>query len=122
MLLMRVLAGGCFNKIHKGHIYFLKKAKSFGYLVVVLTHDKNNKKPYAVKAIKRRRNLAKIKIADKIIIGDAKDFSKVVKRIKPDVIILGYDQKLPIKKKGLGKIKIRRIRKLGKYSTHKIIR
>ncbi|MEM7819330.1 MAG: adenylyltransferase/cytidyltransferase family protein [Candidatus Aenigmatarchaeota archaeon] len=120
----KVLCGGCFNHIHKGHIYFLKKAKSLGdYLIVVLAHDKNNKKPYAIPAKSRKKYLEKLKIANKIVIGHPKDFMKTVKKYKPDIIALGYDQKLSkdIRNK-LKKIniKIKRIKKFGDYSTRKI--
>ncbi len=113
----KVLAGGCFNKIHEGHIYFLKKAKELGYLVVVLANDMNNRKPYAVPAKKRKKNLEKLGIADKIIVGDTEDFSKVVKKEKPDIIVLGYDQKLPVKKRN---IVVKRIRKFGNHSTKRM--
>ncbi len=115
---MKVLAGGCFNKIHPGHVYFLKKAKALGYLTVILTHDKNNKKPYAKKAGIRKKNLQKLGIADKIIIGHATDFWKVVKKINPDIIVLGYDQELPEQLKDrLRKTKIIRIKKFGRFSS-----
>ena len=115
---MKVLAGGCFNKLHKGHIYFLSKAKELGYLVVVLTHDKNNKKPYAIPAVKRKKNLEKLRIADKIVIGHTKDFSRVVKKEKPDLIILGYDQKLP---EGISKrINTVQIKRFGSYGSRRL--
>ena len=120
----KVLAGGCFNKIHPGHLYFLNKAKSFGdYLVVVLAHDKNNKKSCAIPAVKRKKNLEKLKIADKIITGHPTDFLKTVKKLKPDIIALGYDQKLSKKLKNEIrelKIKTKIIKKFGKYSSRKI--
>jgi len=120
----KVLAGGCFNKIHPGHLYFLNKAKSFGgYLVIVLTHDKNNKKPYAIPAIKRKKNLEKLKIADKIVIGHPADFLKSVEKLKPDIIALGYDQKLSKEMKNEIKrleIKTKRMKRFGKYSSRKI--
>lgn len=120
----KVLAGGCFNKIHPGHLYFLNKAKSLGdYLVVVIAHDRNNKKPYAITAAKRKNNLAKLKIADKIIIGHPKDFLETVKRVKPDIIALGYDQKLSGEmKNNIKELNIRtvRIKRFGKYSSRKI--
>ena len=115
---MKVLAGGCFNKIHKGHIYFLSKARELGYLVVVLANDRNNKKPYAIPAVKRKKNLEKLEIADKVVIGHVNDFSKVVKKEKPDIVVLGYDQKLP---EGISKrIKTVRIKKYGKYSSRAV--
>ena len=110
---MKVLSGVCFNKIHKDHVIFIKKT-------VVLTNDKNNKKDYAISAIERKKQITKLKIANKIIIGEPDNFTKVIEKEKPNIIALGYDQKLPkgteiiIKK---NKIKIIKIRKLGKYGT-----
>ena len=111
----KILSGGCFNLIHLGHIYFLKEVKKLGgKLIIVLTNDKNNKKPYAISAKKRKRALESLNIADKVLIGDSKDKTKIVKKIKPSIIVLGYDQKLP---DGLENFKHVRIKKLGDYST-----
>jgi len=111
----KILVGGAFNSIHPGHIYFLKEAKKLGdKLILLLTNDKNNKKPYAVPAKERKRLLKSFNIADKILIGDPKDKTRIVKEIKPDIIALGYDQKLP---DGLENFKHIRIRKLGSHST-----
>jgi len=114
----KVLAGGCFNKIHKGHIFFLKNSKKLagknGYLVVVLSNDKLNRKKYgkkAVKAVTRKRNIQKIKIANKVIIGHRTNFIAVVKKERPNIIALGYDQKLPVKKSLVKGIEIKRIKK-----------
>lgn len=111
----KVLVGGCFNKIHPGHIYFLKTAKKLGdKLVVVLTNDKNNKKPYALPVKERKRLLKSLNIADKILIGHFKDKTKIVKKVKPNIIVLGYDQELP---DGLENLKHIWIKKLSNYST-----
>lgn len=121
----KVLVGGCFNRIHKGHIFFLKEAKKLGdILIVVLAHDKNNKKAYKVSAKKRKKNIQELRIADKIIIGDEKNFCKVVLKEKPNIIALGYDQTLPPGVENIiekMKIKVVRIRKFGNYSTRKIV-
>ena len=111
----KVLAGGCFNLIHPGHIYFLKEAKKLGdVLVVVLSHDKNNNKPYAILAEKRKNMLEFLDIADEVVIGDAYDKIKIVRGIKPDIIVLGYDQKLP---EGLLEFRHINIGKLENHST-----
>lgn len=120
---MIVLTGGKFNKIHPGHKWLLKKAKKLGYLVVVLAHDKHNKKPYALPAKQRKKNLEKLKIANKVIVGSPVSFVSTVKKVKPDVIVLGYDQSLP---KGVEqyvrkhKIAILKFRKHGMHSTRKL--
>jgi len=111
----KILAGGCFNSIHPGHIYFLKEAKKIGdKLIVILTNDKNNKKPYAVPAKERKRMLESLNLADKVLIGSPKDKTKIVKKIKPDIIVLGYDQEMP---DGLESFEHVRIKKLSNYST-----
>jgi FAD synthetase len=115
MLIKKVLVGGCFNSIHPGHIYFLKEAKKFGdKLIIVLANDKNNKKPYVIPAWERKKKMEALNIADQVLIGDPKDKTKIVKEIKPDIIALGYDQKIP---KDLGDLEVVRIKKLGNYST-----
>ncbi|MEK6887885.1 MAG: adenylyltransferase/cytidyltransferase family protein [Candidatus Aenigmatarchaeota archaeon] len=118
-----ILTGGKFNKIHPGHVWLLKKAKKLGYLVVVLANDKHNKKPYAVNSRKRKAVLEKLDIADKIVIGSPRSFVLVLKKYRPHIIVLGYDQKLPedteeyVKKH---KIKIIRFRKYGSHSTRNL--
>lgn len=113
----KVLVGGCFNSIHRGHILFLKEAKKYGTkLIVIVTHDENNTKSYAISAKKRKKLIKALNIANKVLVGDSKDKTKIVKKIKPDVIILGYDQKLP---KGLEKYRVIRLLKINNYSTKK---
>jgi len=119
-----ILTGGKFNRIHPGHSWLLKKANKLGYLVVVLAHDSHNRRSYAVSAGKRKKSLESLGIADKIVVGDEKSFVKVLEKYKPNVIVLGYDQKLPdketqewIKK---NKIKIVKSSKHGEYSTRKL--
>ena len=119
-----ILTGGKFNHIHLGHIWLLKKAKKLGKLIVVLAHDKHNKRHYAVKAKVRKKNLDKLKVSDKVVIGSSTGFVGVVKKYKPDIIVLGYDQRIPdkiteeyIKKQ---RIKIVRFKKYGSHSTKKL--
>ncbi len=120
----KVLAGGVFNTIHPGHVRFLKKAKSLGdFLVVVVANDKTvlKKKPLLKPQEERKRALERLGIADKVIIGDEKDFLRVVKKEKPDVIALGYDQEFDKEKlKSLG-CRMVRIKRFGSYSTREII-
>lgn len=119
-----ILTGGKFNKIHAGHIWLLKKAKKLGYLIVVLAHEAHNKRPYAKLAKIRKKNLEKLKIADKVVIGDKDRFFKVLLKFHPDIIVLGYDQEMPdsesIEVANKMRIKIVRFRKYGKYSTKKL--
>lgn len=114
-----VLTGGTFNRLHTGHEYLMKECKKLGYLVVVLANDAHNKKPNAVKAEIRKANIEKLGIADKVVIGHPDSFVQIVYEIKPDIIALGYDQKMPPDVtedvlKGL-RIKVIRMQKFGDY-------
>lgn len=122
---IKVLCGGKFNTLHKGHIYFLEKSRQLGdKLIVIIANDSHNNREYAQPQARRKKNIENLKIADKVSIGDAKSFVKIIIKEKPDVIALGHDQKLPkdcieyVKK---NKIIIKRIKKFGNYRTSKIL-
>ena len=120
-----VLIGGKFNHIHPGHVWLLKKAEKLGYLVVVLANDKHNRRSYAMPARKRKIMIEKLKIADKVVIGSPTSFVRVVKKYKPNIIVLGYDQRMPDKETEeyvkKNKIKIIRFKKHGRHSTSDFI-
>jgi cytidyltransferase-like protein len=127
----KVLVGGVFNLIHPGHEFFLKKAKGFGdYLIVVVASNRTaclTKKYPVLDEKARKENLEKLGIADKVVIGDEADFMKVVREEKPDVIVLGHDQKMSEKelgkmltKEGIDCEVIRIKEKLKGYKTSKI--
>lgn len=111
---MRVLCGGRFNFLHKGHEFFLKKAKSYGdYLVVIVANDSHNKKrEHRESQETRKDNIEKLGIADEVVIGDEKNFFNVVEKFKPDIIALGYDQSLPFPEEKLKGIRVVKIDKL----------
>jgi cytidyltransferase-like protein len=91
-----VFAAGCFNRIHPAHLRLLRHARTLGdKLVVVLSNDAHNRKPNAVPAVERAKRLRAYGIADDVIVGDADGFAATLHRVTPDVLVLGYDQKLP---------------------------
>lgn len=92
------MAFGTFDILHPGHLFFLQEAKKLGdHLTVIVARDET------VSALKgrwprhseqeRKRRLAKLKIADRIRLGNNDDKMQVVSEEKPDIIALGYDQK-----------------------------
>ncbi|MBN2042976.1 MAG: adenylyltransferase/cytidyltransferase family protein [Candidatus Aenigmarchaeota archaeon] len=128
----RVLVGGVFNIVHAGHLFFLREAKKFGdYLIVVLASDMTavrNKRYPIFSSEKRKKILEKLKMVDKVVVGDNIDFLKVVRNEKPDVIVLGHDQKMSEKRleqetKKLGiECKVIRMKKFRRgYSVSKIL-
>ena len=94
-----VMAFGTFDLLHEGHEHFLKEAKKLGdKLYVVIAQDKTveevkHRKPVYT-ADDRRQNILDLKIADEVIIGHKQDKLKIIEQIKPDIIGLGYDQRV----------------------------
>ena len=93
---MTVFLAGCFNRVHKAHLRTLRLARALGdRLVVVLAHDAHNHKPDAVSAPVRRRRMLALGAADKVVVGEAGSFAASLLRERPDILALGYDQRLP---------------------------
>ncbi|MEM2908783.1 MAG: adenylyltransferase/cytidyltransferase family protein [Candidatus Bilamarchaeaceae archaeon] len=120
-----VLTGGVFDILHAGHLYTLRQAKKYGdYLVVVVAGDRHIKKK-GRKPIHSQRYRAmmvsELKPVDKVILG-GKNPEKIVKKIKPDVIVYGYDQKPFIKPKGVRIVKLRKYIEKESLKTSKIIK
>ena len=135
-----VLASGTFDLLHLGHVKFLEEAKEQGgdnaELIVIVARDstviaRKEKKPI-MSEDQRRALVESLKVVDEAILG-WKDFSieKVIDRINPDVIAIGYDQdgienevKKAIRENNV-KIKIAKIGRFGKReldSSSKIMR
>lgn len=90
-----MVATGTFDIIHPGHIRFLEEAKKLGdELIVIVAREKNvrHKPKPVIPEEQRRRVVEAIKFVDKAILGDENDIFKPIMELKPDVIVLGYDQ------------------------------
>jgi FAD synthetase len=92
-----VIAFGTFDYFHAGHEYYLAQAKALGdELIVVVSRDKTVKqiKGKLPKLSERKRAslVKKARIANKVVLGHNTDKYKVLKKYKPTVIALGYDQ------------------------------
>jgi len=126
----KVLAGGAFNLVHPGHVFFLEKARKLGdCLVVVVASDKTvlNRKGFVLMPAEARREVvASLKPVDRAVIGDDNDFFRVVKKEKPSIIALGYDQEMEESvatrlANSCFKCRIVRIKQIGEYKTEKIL-
>jgi len=92
-----VFTNGCFDVIHSGHIEFLKFCRSQGNIVVVGLNSDSS-----VKAIKgpdrpinnqydRAAVLAAMETVDYITLFDEPDPLKIIKKLKPNVLVKGQD-------------------------------
>lgn len=90
------MASGVFDILHTGHISYLEQARSMGdELYVVVACDETVKKrkhdPITPEDM-RLKIVSSLKPVDHAIIGSNCNFYDVLNEIKPDVIVLGFDQ------------------------------
>ena len=129
---IKVAVFGVFDILHIGHIRFLKECKKLGdELVVVVARDSTVTKEKGQKpTLSENERLAMIEsvgLVNTAILGlENADKLKVVERIKPDIIALGYNQKWnenelkeKLKKRGFN-IKIVRMKKYADISSSAI--
>lgn len=100
----KILVFGTFDLLHPGHRYFLNQAKKQGdYLVVVVARDKNvlKQKGYLPKQDEKTRlkNIKELDYVNEAYLGekDLRKREKIIKKVNPDIICLGYDQKANFK-------------------------
>lgn len=92
------MASGVFDILHTGHISYLEQAKALGdELYVVVASDntvrKNKHEPITPERM-RVRIVSALKPVDVAMIGnDSGDMFAILDEIRPDIIVLGFDQK-----------------------------
>ena len=96
---MKVVATGVFDIIHIGHAHFLNAAKEHGdHLTVIVANDATVRKMKGepILSDKRRAEVVlQLKPVNEVVIGRTGDMLDIiVEDIKPDVIALGFDQRL----------------------------
>jgi FAD synthetase len=118
----KVVAAGTFDVLHLGHIDYLKQAKQEGnHLTIIIARDKTVKKernqPPKHNEQERLQSVKESGIADEVILGNEEDKLKTIENIKPDIICLGYDQKVDeaklkeqLAKRGLTNIQLKRMK------------
>ena len=93
----KVMVFGSFDVLHDGHRSLFKQAKRFGdFLVVVVARDLTYKDLRGFTALhpeqERLAAVAAEPEVDKALLGDTKDYYRVLRSERPAVICLGYDQ------------------------------
>jgi FAD synthetase len=97
----KVMVFGTFDIFHKGHKNYFEQAKKFGnYLIAVIARDENVLKIKGELPLsnenKRKDIIIKSGLANEIVLGSLNDKYRIIKKYKPDILCLGYDQKLSI--------------------------
>ena len=92
-----VFTNGCFDIIHSGHLDLLKEARSYGdKLIVGLNSDKSISKLKGsdrpiIGQSERKKILSALKFVDEVIIFNEENPLKLIKRLKPSILVKGAD-------------------------------
>lgn len=97
-----IMVTGAFDLLHEGHKHLFKEAKQHGdRLIVVLARDLTILKEKGHKPLhNEQERLSAVRTTegvDKAILGNEDDKLKILEDIRPDILALGYDQKMPIR-------------------------
>ena len=95
--MQRVLVFGTFDVVHPGHIHLFKEAKNFGdELFVVVARDETVLKIKGKLPLhdekERLRQVNSLDVVNKAVLGNKGDKFKVIEKLKPNIICIGYDQ------------------------------
>ena len=92
-----ILANGCFDLIHAGHVRYLSGAKQLdGFLVVGINSDsqvrglKGRGRPYVSEA-ERAEIVASLRFVDAVTIFDEPTVDQLIDAIRPDIHAKGTD-------------------------------
>ncbi len=95
-----VFTNGCFDVFHPGHLYYLEKVKTKGDILIVAVNSndsikrlKGEKRPL-VDERERAEMLAALECVDWVTIFSEDTPGKVIRELKPDVLIKGGDYSL----------------------------
>lgn len=131
-----ILANGCFDMLHPGHLHLLKEAKSIGGLLVVAVNDddsvtrcKGPGRPL-IPLEERAKALEALECVDAVVAFKEDTPEEVIRKLKPDWLVKGAEYYNPegspedipgaayVIQNGRG---VRFISMLGNYSTSRLL-
>ena len=95
-----VFTNGCFDILHAGHVEYLEAAKQLGdKLIVGINSDESVRKLKGKdrpinKLINRAKVIGSLKCVDAVVVFDETTPIKLIKAIKPNVLVKGGDYKV----------------------------
>jgi rfaE bifunctional protein nucleotidyltransferase chain/domain len=95
-----VFTNGCFDLIHRGHLDYLRKAKSYGDLLIVAVNSDSSVRRIKGKGrpILPQRDrvelVAALEPVDYVFVFNEETPLVVIKKLEPDVLVKGADYKL----------------------------
>lgn len=127
----RVLFGGVFDLLHYAHIQAIKRAKSYGYLILNVSSDKQVKRKKGesrpiIPEAERIAILQELRDVDEVVCMDTEelDLEALISVVKPDILITNDDNSeydTICARNGVEIIKLPRIISDSKLDTSKII-
>ncbi len=93
----KVIIFGTFDLLHAGHENMIEQARELGdEMTAVIARDETVRKikgeyPFYPEK-KRVKNLKNTGLVEKVVLGNMGDKYDIIRKIRPDVIALGYDQ------------------------------
>lgn len=97
-MVKKIAVWGTFDKLHDGHMEFLKQAKKQGHelYVVIIPDDcveENKKKAPANNSIKRKINILNLDFVRGAYIDCLSEGLESILALEPDIFVFGHDQK-----------------------------
>jgi len=120
-----VMTGGAFDILHMGHVYTLTEAKKRGdILVVSIATDElvKKKKGKLVHSQEYRARMVEFLKPVDVVLPGIETPMKTFDRVRPDVIVYGYDQKPFLQPEGAEVIQLKEHLEKGRFKTSRIIR
>lgn len=92
-----VFTNGCFDLLHRGHIYLLREAKKLGDVLIVAVNRDSSVKAIKgpsrpiVPEVDRAELIAALEMVDYVILFGDSDPYHLIQELKPDVLVKGGD-------------------------------